>query len=484
MSTSFAAPSLEGNSVTAVHPSAGSVDENVALQQSSLAYGNHRQQQQMACLYTKHKTQKRKLWNDGRLVLQANRAVLYDAHPTPGSGDPALGECEISTSQREAIVRQLEVGLQTEQFLIQVEGPWVATTRLAGSSVPTKTVSQGMKKVMNKKFKKPGKFIPKHPSQDARNQRGVRQRAPLQPGQLQRQYYGDAAVSNVRQQVPLQPPFPTARPQNAYQQSYPPNHQRGQSTQYGASASGAPQGNWRAPNNESQRDPASSQFPQAPSTHPLPTEGFQGTAQHSMPNASFAITSTYTQPPPAALNPPQPPESHAASRSNPRGCEPKHRNPFISNGFNAQSSYFGEEEESEDESDGNFAWNKPTAVQTRTHPTNSAPQPLSHTNQENQTENATTSEREDSTGTDTAGLPHQSETAEGPASSEALSKTELLSLFGAGNQVASLSATSPTKDSESGEIQGVPQEGNKKQFEFELPSASESSSDDEEGPDE
>ena len=86
-----------------------------------------------ACLFTKHKTQKRKVWNDGRLVLTSSRATLYDADPPPGSGDPILGECEITPNQLQTILIRLQhdtannvnspqaTTLEMERYLIEVE---------------------------------------------------------------------------------------------------------------------------------------------------------------------------------------------------------------------------------------------------------------------------------------------------------------------------------------------------------------------------
>jgi hypothetical protein len=38
--------------------------------------------QQFCCLFTKMKTQKRKIWQDGRLVITGTSVCLYDAHPS------------------------------------------------------------------------------------------------------------------------------------------------------------------------------------------------------------------------------------------------------------------------------------------------------------------------------------------------------------------------------------------------------------------
>jgi hypothetical protein len=57
---------------------------------------------QFACLYTKYKTQKQKVWQDGCSVLTAgNRVVLHFVHPKLGSSDPSLDECEIAPNQQQ-----------------------------------------------------------------------------------------------------------------------------------------------------------------------------------------------------------------------------------------------------------------------------------------------------------------------------------------------------------------------------------------------
>ena len=173
-----------------------------------------KKKQQLACLYTKHKTQKRKIWKDGRLVLNANssRAILHDANPPQGSGDPSLGECEITPCQLQAILRQYHdqnsdtnVGasttglLETERYLVEIEGPWtnnpsvsVASALHVPKRLPNGKKSSTMKKVLTSKFQKPKSYVPPPPGTQRSRMEEVlaKRRRPLQPGELVARHYG------------------------------------------------------------------------------------------------------------------------------------------------------------------------------------------------------------------------------------------------------------------------------------------------------
>jgi hypothetical protein len=168
---------------------------------------NH-QQRQFSCLYTKHKTQKRKIWQDGRLILKGCLAVLHDANPPAGSGDPALCQCELTRPQINNICsNQHEGNLETEKFLINVEGAWmkaIVNLQPTAPRPPAGTVSTSMKKILTKKYRKPGAYVPPHPMQQRAQQEQQQQqqqqqqsslmgkrKQPLQPGELQRRHYGN-----------------------------------------------------------------------------------------------------------------------------------------------------------------------------------------------------------------------------------------------------------------------------------------------------
>ena len=160
---------------------------------------------QFACLYTKHKTQKRKIWKDGRLVISGCMAALHDAHPVPGSGDPILDQCEIARAQMSAILAAHVKDLETEKYLVTIEGPWTTPRPLSSVNTANNStvVSQQMTKVISRKFRKPTNRIPPPP---AANQMSAsvlgKRRRPLQPGELQRRYHGNALATADQQQVP------------------------------------------------------------------------------------------------------------------------------------------------------------------------------------------------------------------------------------------------------------------------------------------
>ena len=116
-----------------------------------------------------YKTQdpKRKIWQDGRLILTssaARQAILHAAHPPPGGGDPALCQCELTPVEYQGLTQQQQqqhcssdTRLETERFLIQIEGPWVGNTGTSNSTThfnpkPAKLVSNGMQKILKSKF--------------------------------------------------------------------------------------------------------------------------------------------------------------------------------------------------------------------------------------------------------------------------------------------------------------------------------------------
>ena len=148
------------------------------------------------------------------LKPNSNRAILHDANPPPGSGDPSLGECEITSSQLQAILQQfggqssgINTGLgllETERFLIEIEGPWANnnstsfSTLSASNTLPKRQLngkkngSSSMKKLLSSKFQKPKSYVPPPPgTQRSRmEQRLGKRRRPLQPGELVARHYG------------------------------------------------------------------------------------------------------------------------------------------------------------------------------------------------------------------------------------------------------------------------------------------------------
>lgn len=240
---------------------------------------------QLSCLYTKHKTQKRKVWHDGRLVCVKSRGlvslkrVVDDNVITSSSStllDDSLDQMELIPRQVQAIIDLQQDSLETEKYLITVEGPYhvappnnkSTTTRPSSSGTSTKGLlgngiirsrkrlqkhnKNGLQKLMSKKFKKPAVYVPPNPNDprtrnnDPKKNWMQKRNAPLQPGDLERRYYGNgvaassssvASYNNHQQQQPPQPqPQPQPHPpyqqyQNQYQNHHH-QHQQQQQQQY------------------------------------------------------------------------------------------------------------------------------------------------------------------------------------------------------------------------------------------------------------
>jgi len=174
--------------------------------------------QQFCCLFTKMKTQKRKIWQDGKLVLNGASVSLYDAHPPPGSCGTQLDQTELSRVQVHNLVHLLEGRVETDKFLIQVDGPWQVMAGCSTFTHTTPLVSKGMQKLMKKKFRKPGRFLPTDPKihqSNLQQSSAKRPRKPLQPGDLEQRYYGNQQASGSQSR------FHPAWNQHHAQSSYP-----------------------------------------------------------------------------------------------------------------------------------------------------------------------------------------------------------------------------------------------------------------------
>jgi hypothetical protein len=81
-------------------------------------------------LYTHQKTKKKKAWKDGRLILHNNGGSLYDASSSSScgvglsNGPAVLDTIELTSNQARAVVNGNLCELESEKFLIQVEGIW------------------------------------------------------------------------------------------------------------------------------------------------------------------------------------------------------------------------------------------------------------------------------------------------------------------------------------------------------------------------
>lgn len=154
-----------------------------------------------ACLYTKQKTQKRKVWQDGRLVVRGSVAHLHRAVPVVGSGDPQLDACEVVPHASLAPGLLLEM----EGHLVTVDGAWTGSASEAAAAAAAAPASGGVlaatapttaapsilqTKVLPKFRKPPARPPPPPQPPSVVPPQLVNRKRPLQPGELQQQYYG------------------------------------------------------------------------------------------------------------------------------------------------------------------------------------------------------------------------------------------------------------------------------------------------------
>ena len=208
-----------------------------------------------SCLFTKHKSQKRKIWQDGKLKVSPSGSIsIYDIGSNIISGNDAapVDTMCIHTSQIGTIKPGSE--LESEKFLITVEGEWRQQQNMATTSTPNVTNANvavnnnnsmkakngrdGMKKLMAHKFRKPTKFIP---GQNSRNNHPpIVRKAPLQPGEYMQQFQGQSSNNNNMTHVQMNGGFqsypsynsrnvPMSHPVHR-QEQYPQEHNREESS--------------------------------------------------------------------------------------------------------------------------------------------------------------------------------------------------------------------------------------------------------------
>jgi hypothetical protein len=422
--------------------------------------------QQLSCLYTQHKTQKRKIWNDGRLVLSSTRASLHDAHPPPGSGDPKLDECELNRSQCDALLRQIENRIVTEKFLIEVTGPWTVSTVPMEMTNRNPLVSQTMQKVVMRKFRKPAVFIPRNPTQERRNQVPAKRARPLQPGELQQRYYGLAAAQPEQ--------WPTSWNQA------PPNMHGNQPN--GTRTVRFQQGHGERQPTQNQTEPQYDNPNPQLSVLACPSPSEYSSRQQVPPSAPLQVANRHLR---NTMSPSAPPHSFAplqetlripaqsGVRSNDANIT---QNVFVSNGFNP-NNFYGEDEELSQE-DSNEAENLGWRISSPTLRSNESPKQFPIL--ENRYHNGNSRNGKTAEPIQPPNGPSESSPDE-PAgdllsrnkTGQALSTNQLLMIFGAAPPSAPVLAD--TRDDFNLAAQ-VPESAT--QFEFVLPPASDSSSDD------
>lgn len=168
-----------------------------------------------SCLFTKHKTQKRKTWHDGKLTVQPSGRVTLEKisfQIVNSDVNCSLDAIDIHLSGIAAIKNGNLSELEFEKHLVTIEGPYHAPAENPTHSITPRVgrvcpndarkdtfqtrqnASNGMKKLMSKKFQVPSKFIPSHPSQKENIRTIVSRKRPLQPGELVRKHYGHPNV--------------------------------------------------------------------------------------------------------------------------------------------------------------------------------------------------------------------------------------------------------------------------------------------------
>ena len=108
---------------------------------------------QYSCLYTKQKTQKKKVWQDGRICIRGRIVELHYDDPPLGSGDQVIDCCKIGGSDLQQIISgKFHQVLEMEKCIVKVEGPWLGTKKLPLADNESVQISASMKKVIHNKF--------------------------------------------------------------------------------------------------------------------------------------------------------------------------------------------------------------------------------------------------------------------------------------------------------------------------------------------
>jgi Protein of unknown function (DUF2439) len=313
-----------------------------------------RQQKQFSCVYTTQLTQKRKRWHDGRLIVRNGRAILHDADPAVGTGDPVVDAIELVGYQYDSILNQQEARLQTEKHIIEIQGPWISTNVIpagvAGSTLKP-LPSTGMKKVLGNKFRKVtvGEFVPAPRETNSQlHQPAWRKRnRPLQPGELQQRLCGnrqrlsptsggqvDALAGDNHQPRSPTPSWNQSRPNAAVQPLHPAGWNHNQCAQHDSSKPPQPWNPSQPHSFERQPRMTSPPLESTPSQHHMHAAS-NSVVEQRRPQSRDLVDSTRF-----ALLPPDLANANAVS------ADKENDTQFIANAFNP-GSFYGEEEDDE-----------------------------------------------------------------------------------------------------------------------------------------
>jgi hypothetical protein len=279
-----------------------------------------------SCLFTKHKSQKRKIWQDGKLKVSPSGSIsIYEigSNIISGNDAPPVDTMCIHTSQIGTIKPGSE--LESEKFLITVEGEWRQQQSMATTSTPNitnanvvvnnnnsmkaKNGRDGMKKLMVHKFRKPTKFIP---GQNSRNNHPlIVRKAPLQPGEYIQQFQDQSSNNNTMTHVQMNGGFQSYPSYNS--RNVPMSHHVHRQEQY-------PQEHIRDESNVPSH-PSNVQNSRTNTTSSIPPTHYSNGTHQAFKQALSSMKLT-------------------------KKCD----NPFISNEFNP-SSYYDESDEEEEDDD-------------------------------------------------------------------------------------------------------------------------------------
>ena len=127
-----AADSQQDNTTT---PTITTTTPQIPSHRPAVLFNSSSRKTNFHALYTRHKTQKRKVWQDGKLELTSSQAILLPVDAIPGAGTKILDTfAEFLPGQVQAIRNGGLTRIETETYLIQIEGPWTSQSNSSSSN--------------------------------------------------------------------------------------------------------------------------------------------------------------------------------------------------------------------------------------------------------------------------------------------------------------------------------------------------------------
>lgn len=401
-----------------------------------------------SCLYTKHKTQKHKKWNDGKLVV--NPSGLTHLFPDCSSviqseSNAVLDTLVVSLDQVKQLVSGVVTDLEMEKYLIEIESEWkpqpppqVITGNGApagGSANPryhtsskklvAKKRSNGMQKLLNKKFRKPTKFIPKPlPPTNL-----MSRKRPLQPGEYLRQFNGNGnnGTSNVHNGYTNTNGGSHERFEHVDVNGYQSQDYSQQHPQHGFIGTNSlltgQDGNFQHQNNERHKQLQGG----AVMNGLMPSQEIQS-LQHYYPESNINIRSAPNQCQSRGMqpNPLYPPKPNHTRQKELNSTQSSRTNQFVCNDFDPNSFY--EEEDDEDSEFGGFEDDKDRNNPVETNHHSEPIQPNTLNWKQNQKPSRSDAANRDVAATGIIGSNRNEE-----SSGNSMTNSDLLQLFCGGN---------------------------------------------------